>query len=348
MIQIENKIIDNNSPVFIVGEISANHNHDINRAYKLIDILAECGADAVKIQTYTPDTITLKSTKKYFMTDSNGLWKNRYLYDLYEEGQTPYQWHDKLQKYAKKQGLIFFSTPFDTTSVDFLETLNVPCYKISSFEINDIYLLNYIAEKNKPTFISLGVAEYKDIVEVVNIFKSKNNNNIVLLKCTSSYPAKIEDSNLVMIKDISDRFKVFTGLSDHTLGYSVAIGAACMGAKVIEKHITFDKNDGGVDSAFSMSPYEFKEMVKIIREIEKAQGVVDYNLSDKITNKLMDRRSLFSSKYIKKGEIITKDNIKSVRPAYGLNTKYYNLILGKKAKIDIDFAEPLSLDMFED
>lgn len=344
---IGGKNIGDGYPVFIIAEMSGNHGGDIKRAYSIIDAAVRAGADAVKLQTYTPDSITLKSDKPYFKTDDNGIWKGRYLYDLYLEAHTPEKWHRELKEYAEDKGLIFFSSPFDTDAVDFLESLNVPCYKIASFEINDIYLLEYVAETGKPVMISTGAALLEDIETAVKIFKNRGNNNIVLLKCTSSYPAEISDANISMICDMKNRFGTLAGLSDHTLGCSAAIGAACMGACVIEKHITLDKNDGYVDSSFSMTPEEFKSMVKTIREIEAAVGKVDYNLTEKAKLKLNDRRSLFSSKFIKKGELITKENIKSVRPACGLNTKYYKEILGKRAKHDIEFAVPLKYDMFE-
>ena len=332
---------DLSKKAFIVAELSGNHGGDIKKAYELIKAAAEAGVDAVKLQTYTPDTITLNSNKKYFQTDENGLWAGKTLYELYSEAYTPWEWHKELRDYAHSLGLEFFSTTFDITSVDFLEELNVPCYKISSFEINDLFLIEYTAKKQKPILLSLGLAEEQEIWEAVNTIRSTGNNQICLLKCTSSYPALISDANIVMIKDIKERFHVEAGISDHTLGCSAAVGAFCLGARVIEKHIVLDKNDNTVDAAFSMDPEEFHNMVTMIREIEAAYGVIDYTLSEGKKKKLMDRRSLFTSKKIKKGEYFTKDNIKSVRPGYGLSTKYYKDIIGKQAACDIDYAEPL-------
>lgn len=339
--------VDTSKKAFIIAELSGNHGGDINKALKLIKAAADASVDAVKLQTYTPDTITLNSNKHYFKTNSNGLWAGKTLYELYSEAYTPWSWHKELQDYAHSLGLEFFSTPFDVTSVDFLEELDIPCYKISSFEINDIYLIEYVAQKNKPILLSLGLAEEKEIWTAIDIIKSAGNDQICLLKCTSSYPASISDANISMIKDMKEKFNTEVGISDHTLGYSVAVGAFCLGARVIEKHIVLDKNDNTVDAAFSMSPDEFKVMIKTIREIEEAYGSIDYSLTSSQKNKLMDRRSLFVSKQIKKGEIFTEDNIKSVRPGYGISTKYYKEIIGKKATCDIDYAEPLKEYMID-
>ncbi len=333
--------VDTNKKAFIVAELSGNHGGDINKAYKLIKAAADASADAVKLQTYTPDTITLNSNKSYFHTNINGLWAGKTLYQLYSEAYTPWSWHKELKDYAESLGLEFFSTPFDITSADYLEELGIPCYKISSFEINDLYLIEHIAKKQKPILLSLGLAEEHEIWDAVNTIRYAGNNQICLLKCTSSYPASISDANIIMIKDIKERFQVEAGISDHTLGYSVAVGAFCLGARVIEKHVVLDKNDNTVDAGFSMTPDEFHSMVKMIREIELAYGCINYTLSLSQKNQLMDRRSLFTSKSIKKGEYFTEDNIKSVRPGYGISTKYYKEIIGKKAVCDIDYAEPL-------
>lgn len=343
MIKIGNKEI-NGKNTFIIAEMSGNHKHNIQYAYKIIESAAKSGADAIKLQTYTADTITLNSDNEYFQTDISNLWSGKNLYKLYSEAYTPWEWHKELKEYAESLGLVFFSSPFDITAVDFLEKLDVPCYKIASFEINDIHLLNYIAKIGKPVFISTGAATYDDITKAVNIFKH-NNCPIVLLKCTSSYPAPYEDMNLSMINKFKNDFGVLVGLSDHSLGSAVPIASIALGACVIEKHLTFDKNEESVDSAFSLDPTEFKEMVNNIRNIEKAIGNEEYKNPKESSLHL--RRSLFSSKDIKKGDIITKDNIKSVRPATGLSTEYYEKIIGMKATRDIKFATPLELDMFE-
>ncbi|MGA1824430.1 MAG: pseudaminic acid synthase [bacterium] len=330
--------------VFVIAELSANHNQDFARAKKTIKAIQETGADAVKLQTYTPDTITIDCANKYFKIDSGTVWDGRTLYDLYKEAYTPWEWQPELKEYAESLGLLCFSTPFDKTAVDFLETMNVPMYKIASFEITDISLIEYVASKNKPVLISTGIATLADIEEAVNTCKRKNNNDITLLKCTSSYPAPVEEANLLTIPHMKETFKVKVGLSDHTLGDTVALASVALGAQVIEKHIILDRSCGGPDSHFSMEPLEFKKMVEGIRNVEKALGRVTYDLSENVKKSRVFSRSLFVVKDIKKGDIFTEDNIRSIRPGHGLHPKYYNKILGKRALCDLRRGTPLKID----
>jgi len=346
MIKIADFIIDDTSSTFIIAELSGNHNGSIDRAKAIIKSAADAGADAIKIQSYTADSMTLDSNSDIFQTDSRSLWAGQSLYSLYKIAATPYEWHKELQTYAISLGLIFFSTPFDTGSVDMLEKLNIPCYKVSSFEINDIHLIRYIASKGKPIIISTGAATVDDIQEAVDTCRSVGNNDIILLKCTSAYPTPIDEVNLRLIPNMAKRFNCYVGLSDHTLGDCVAIASIVLGSKVVEKHLTLDDTDS-VDSVFSLRPDQFKQMVDNIRAVEKALGTSSYDLTDAQHNALSMRRSLFSSADIKKGEIISEKNIKSVRPAHGLNTRHYNELIGKKATTDIPFATPLTFDLVE-
>lgn len=345
-IKIADKVIGDSEKVFIIAEVSGNHNKSIDRAKAIIMAGKNAGADAVKLQTYTADSITLNSKKDFFRTKKNGLWANQTLYELYTKASTPYEWHKELKEYADSLGLILFSSPFDTHAVDFLDEMGMPCYKVASFEINDIMLIKYIAMKMKPIIISTGVATLDDINEAIETCKSVGNEDIILLKCTSEYPTPIDEVNLMMIPDMMKRFGTVVGLSDHTLGKAVAIASVAMGARVIEKHLTLDEEDT-VDSAFSLKPHEFKEMVDDVRLIERALGKVDYSLTASQKGSLAYRRSLFSSANIKKGEKFTENNIKSVRPHNGLSTKYYDEIIGKTATKDIDFATPLTEDMID-
>lgn len=329
----------------IIAEISANHGHSIDIAKKSIKLAKESGADAVKIQTYTPDTITLNCDNEYFQINNGTIWDGTTLYKLYQEAYTPWEWHKELFNYAKEIGIEIFSTPFDKTAVDLLEELETPIYKIASFEINDIPLIEYVASKGKPMIISTGVGTEEEIKEAVEACRKMGNEDITLLQCTSQYPAKAEDANLVMIKDLVERFNVKAGLSDHTMGSLVASTAVAMGAEVIEKHFIIDRSLGGPDSSFSMTPIEFREMVDNIRNVEKMFGKISYKITEKKKKSFKFKRSLFISKDINKGEIITEENIKSVRPADGISPKYYNCILGKKVKKDLKFGTPL---LFED
>lgn len=343
--KINNKRIDNNSPVFIVAELSANHLHNFDNAVKLIKEAAKAGADAIKLQTYTADTITIDCDNEYFQIKQGTLWDGRTLHDLYKEAYTPWEWQPKLKKIAEEEGLVCFSSPFDKTAVDFLEDMNVPAYKVASFEITDIPLIEYIASKGKPVILATGIATLSDIEEAVNACKRMGNNQIAILKCTSAYPAPLEDVNLRTIPNLSETFDVVVGLSDHTLGISVPIAAVALGAKIVEKHFTLCRADGGPDAAFSLEPDELKAMVKSIRETEKALGQVSYGLTEKMKKSREFSRSLFVVKDVKEGETFTKENIRSIRPGFGMETKYYKDILGKCAKSDIIKGTPMAWNL---
>lgn len=344
---IGNFKVNDKSPCFIIAELSANHGHDINIAKETIKAAKECGADAIKLQTYTADTITIDCDNKYFQINQGTLWDGTTLYKLYQEAYTPWEWQKELKEYAESLGLVCFSSPFDKSAVDFLEDLEVPAYKVASFEINDIPLIEYIASKGKPIIISTGIATLEDIELAVETCKKSGNNNIILLKCTSQYPAKLEDANLNTMVDLRERFGVTVGLSDHTMDIEVPITAVSLGAKVIEKHFILDRSIGGPDADFSLDKKEFKAMVDYVRKAEKAMGIVSYDLDEKKMKSREFSRSLFIVKDVKKGDIITKENVRSIRPGYGLHTKYYDEVLGKKFNDDLKKGTPLSFDMVE-
>tara|TARA_Y100000768_G_C23976907_1_gene683540 strand:- start:1065 stop:2090 length:1026 start_codon:yes stop_codon:yes gene_type:complete len=317
------------SSVFIIAELSANHNGSIQTAVETIRAAKRAGANAIKLQTYRPDTITLDSHQKDFLIDDNSIWRGQNLYDLYKKAYTPWEWHPKLFEVAKEEGLICFSSPFDLTAVDLLEELNNPIYKIASFEITDIPLIRYVASKGKPIIISTGIATDKDIKLALKACNDEGNKMVALLKCTSSYPAKIEEANLMMIKDFTRRYKVVSGLSDHTLGIVAPVVAVTQGAKIIEKHFILEKSIGGPDASFSLDEKEFRKMVEAVRESELAIGEIDYSLSEKQKSARNYSRSLYVSEDVKKGDIVTESNIKSVRPGYGMHPKHLPNILGK-------------------
>lgn len=346
--KIANFTIDQNSPVFIIAELSANHNGSIKTAIETVRAAKRAGADCIKLQTFTADTITLDSNKEDFKINQGTLWDGQYLYDLYKSTHLPWEWHKELMEVAKEEGLICFSSPFDSTSVEFLETLNVPAYKIASFEITDIPLIELVASKGKPVIISTGIAEEKDIELALDACKRMGNNNIALLKCTSSYPAPIDEANMCMVKDLANRFNVISGLSDHTLGATVPVVATVFGAKIIEKHFILDRSIGGADASFSMNESEFTEMVKAVREAESAIGFVDYSLTEKQKKGKDFCRSLYVVKDVKVGEILTKKNIRSIRPGFGMHPKFYNEVLGKKVKYSIEKGTPLDSKYFEE
>jgi pseudaminic acid synthase len=346
IITINNKKIGGENPTFIIAEMSANHLQDYDRAVEIIKKAKWAGVDAIKLQTYTPNTITLDCDNEYFQIKQGTIWDGTTLHKLYQEAYTPWEWQPKLKKIAEDIGLVCFSSPFDNTSVDFLEEMKVPAYKVASFEITDIPFIEYIASKGKPMIISTGIATLSDIEEAVNACKRMGNNQIALLKCTSSYPAPVEDANLRTIPNIAETFDVIAGLSDHTLGSEVAIAAVALGAKIIEKHFTLKRLDGGPDAKFSMEPYEFKQMVEDIRNVEKALGSVNYNLTEKQIKSREHSRSLFVVKDIKKGEVFTQENVKSIRPGFGLPTKYIKDVLGKKAKVDLKKGTPIKFGVF--
>jgi len=345
-IRIGSKIIGTKHPVFIVAELSGNHLQDYDLAVKTITAAKEAGADAVKLQTYTPDTITLNcDTNDFKLQDT--IWEGKTLYELYEEAYTPWEWQPKLKQHAEVQGLICFSSPFDASAVDFLEKMNVPAYKVASFEITDIPLIEYIASKKKPVVISTGIATAQDIENAVEACRKMGNDEIVLLKCTSAYPTPLSDVNLKTMTDIGERFQTQVGLSDHTLGFSVALAAVALGARFVEKHIILSREMGGPDAEFSMEPGEFSSMVKAIREVEEALGEVTYELTDKMKRSREFARSLYVSEDISKGDRLSEKNVRSVRPGFGLHPKHLKDIIGKTAKRSIKKGTALEWDMFE-
>lgn len=332
------------SKTFIVAELSANHGHKLDVALQSVRAAKEAGADAVKIQTYTADTITMNCDADDFKVKGT-LWDGRTLYDLYQEAYTPWEWHQAIFDEAKRSGLVCFSTPFDKTAVDFLEDLGNPIMKIASFEITDIPLIEYAAKKGKPMVISTGIAMPEDIELAVKTCKEAGNNDITLLKCTSSYPAPIEDANLMTMVDMKQRYGVKVGLSDHTMGYDVALAAVALGATLVEKHFILDRAIGGPDAAFSMEIGEFAAMVKSIRNVEKAIGKVTYPDDP---SKIKGRefcRSLYVAEVVKAGDVITENNVRCVRPGFGLHPKYLSDIVGKKATRNLKKGERFSLDM---
>ena len=335
------------SRTFIIAELSANHGNSIETAKKTIRAAKKAGADAIKLQTYTADTLTLNCDKEDFIIKGGTLWDDKVLYELYKEAYTPWEWHEALFAVAKEEGLICFSTPFDKSAVDFLETLGPPAYKVASFEITDYDLVRYIASKHKPIIISTGIATLQEIEDVIAICKEENNHDIILLQCTSSYPAPLEGANLLTIKDLSERFGVISGFSDHTLGITAPIAAVALGAKVIEKHFILDKAIGGADAGFSLDVEEFSQMVQAVRDTEKLLGKPSYNLDDKNIKGRVFSRSLYVAKDIKKGEVITLENIRSIRPGYGLHPKHLGEILGKCAKVDLSFGERVTREAIE-
>ncbi|MBN1057669.1 pseudaminic acid synthase [Clostridium botulinum] len=346
-IKIKNKVIGGNNPTFIIAEMSANHLQNFENAVKLIKAVKDAGADAIKLQTYTPDTITIDCDNEYFQINQNTIWDGTTLHKLYREAYTPWEWQPRLKKIAEEEGLICFSSPFDKTSVDFLEKMDVPAYKIASFEINDIPLIEYVASKGKPIIISTGIATISEIHEAINACKKVNNNQIILLKCTSAYPSPMKDMNLKTIPNISETFNVISGISDHTLGIEVPIASIALGAKVIEKHVTLLRGDGGPDAKFSLEPHELKNMVTSVRNIEKALGNVTYELTEKQMKSREHSRSLFIVKDIKKGEKFTTDNVKSIRPGFGLKPKYINDVIGKISNIDIEKGTPMEWEFIK-
>ena len=343
------KIIDflKKGKTFIVAELSANHNRSLEIAIQTIRAAAQAGADAIKLQTYTPETMTIDSKKNDFIIKNGSIWDGDNYFDLYKKAYTPWEWHEKLFKVAKDEGLICFSTPFDKTAVDFLENLSNPIYKIASFEITDIPLIDYIASKGKPIIISTGIAKKSDINLALETIRRKNSNDIVLLKCTSSYPAPLNEANLLTLTDYPKTFGVIPGLSDHTLGITAPVVATVLGARVIEKHFILDKSIGGPDSSFSLDFNEFSEMVKAVRSAELSIGSINYNLSEKQKLGKSFSRSLYIVEDVKKGDIISEKNVRSIRPGFGLHPKYLYEILGKRFKSDNSRGSRLTLKDIE-
>jgi N-acetylneuraminate synthase len=345
--EINGRRIGSQQPVYIVAEMSGNHNHNFDQAVKILHAAKDAGADAIKLQTYTPDTITLHCEKDYFYLGGDSLWKGSNLYDLYQEAHTPWEWQPKLKAIAEELGLDFFSTAFDASSVDFLEEMSVPVHKIASFELVDIPLIQKVAQTRKPLIISTGMASILEIEEAVQAAREAGANHIALLKCTSAYPAPPEEMNLLTISHLKDAFEVPVGLSDHTMGNAVAVAAVSLGACILEKHLTLSRDVPGPDSKFSMEPHEFKEMVKAVRIAQKALGQVHYGPAENEAEILIFRRSLFVVKDMKAGDRFTLENMRSIRPGHGLSPKYYKEILGKKASKDIERGTPLSWDLVE-
>jgi len=332
---------------FIIAELSANHGGELEIAKETVRAAKRAGANAIKLQTYTADTITLNVKSDLFKINQGTAWDGQYLYDLYKEASLPWEWHKELYDLAKEEGLICFSSPFDFTAVDFLEELKTPIYKVASFEITDIPLIEYIASKQKPIIISTGIATIEDIELAIATCKKMGNEDITILKCTSAYPAEPHDANLLTIPDIVKRFGVRSGLSDHTMGIEASVVAVALGAKVIEKHFILDKKIGGADAHFSLDEQEFTEMVNAVRLTESLMGKVDYEMTEKKKSSRTFSRSLFVSEDVKEGDVITKKNIKSVRPNTGLHPKYFNEVVGKTFTQAVIKGTPLSFDIIK-
>ena len=343
--KIKNTIVGDDAPVFIVAELSANHNKSIRVALDTVRAARDSGADAIKLQHYKPDTVTIDCDNEYFQITQGTPWDGTTLYKLYENAYMPWEWTEAIMKTADECGLVCFSSPFDTTAVDFLENLDVPAYKIASYEITDVPLLEYVAAKNKPVIISMGIADVNDITEALDACRRMNNYDIALLKCTSSYPAPLEEINLNTIPDIRERFGIIAGISDHTMGISIPIASVALGAKIVEKHFILDRSLGGPDSSFSAEPKEFLDMTKAIRDVEKALGTVTYELSEKGRKSREHSRSLFVIMDLEKGDTITGENVKSIRPGFGLHPKYLKTVLGKRVNRKISKGTPLTWEI---
>lgn len=344
--KIDNHEISNSSGVFIIAELSANHNQNLDIAIETIKAAKRAGADCIKLQTYTPDTLTLNCNKDDFKIKDT-IWSGKSYYQLYEEAFTPWEWHQKLFEVAKEEGLSCFSSPFDKSAVDFLENLSVPAYKIASFEITDIPLIRYVASKQKPVIISTGIATREDIELAIQTCHDENNFDIALLKCTSSYPAPIQEANLGLMQRFKEDFNVLIGLSDHTLSNTACIASTVLGGKIIEKHFILDRSIGGPDAEFSLDYKEFKDMVDTVRETEQCLGDGSYELTEKQKSGRVFSRSLYISKDVKKGDTLNANNIKSIRPGHSLHPKYYNEILGKPVKKNLELGDRIKLDDIE-
>jgi pseudaminic acid synthase len=334
--------------VVIVAELSANHGHDLDIALRSVRAAKNAGADAIKLQTYTPETMTLDCDSEYFRIKHGTIWDGTTLYRLYQEAYTPWEWHKRIKQEAEGVGLTFFSTPFDTTAVDFLDDLGVPIYKIASFEITDIPLIEYVAAKGKPIVISTGIATLSDIEEAVRACRRMHNSNITLLKCTSAYPAAPEDANLLTIPNLKETFRTSVGVSDHTPGLAVPVAAVALGAEMVEKHFILDRSLGGPDAAFSMEPEEFKAMSAAVRTAAAALGQVHYSLSEGTKEYRRFARSLFAVRDIPKGHLITGEDVRSIRPGYGLPPKYLPQVIGMKARIRIERGTPISWSLLDE
>jgi pseudaminic acid synthase len=334
-------------PTYIIAELSANHNQDFSQAVKIIHAAKDAGADAIKLQTYTPDTITMRSDREEFRIAGGTLWDGRTLHDLYDEAYTPWDWQPKLKRVANDLGLELFSSPFDPSAVDFLEKMDVSVYKVASFEIVDIPLIKKIARTGKPLIISTGMATLEEIDEAVQAARSAGGKEIALLKCTSAYPTSPDEMNLRTIPELGRRFDVPAGLSDHSMGIAAPIAAVALGACIIEKHLTFSRSQKGPDSAFSLEPNEFKSMVEAVRVAERSLGDIHFGPGAHETNSRVFRRSLFVVESLKRGEMFDENNVRSIRPAHGLHTRHFGEVVGKRAARDIEKGTPLSWDLVE-
>jgi N-acetylneuraminate synthase len=342
---LDGRTVGDNFPVYIVAEMSANHNQDYDRAVEIIRAAAEAGADAIKIQTYTPDTMTINSDKEYFQIGKGTIWKGKNLFDLYQEAYTPWDWQPKLKQEAEKVGIDFFSTPFDQSAVDFLEEMDVPVFKIASFENVDLALLRKVARTGKPIILSTGMATLAEIDEAVRTIRNNGGEKLILLKCTSAYPAPPEEMNLRTISHLAETFHVPAGLSDHTLGSAAAVAAVALGACLIEKHFTLSRDDQGPDSSFSMEPQEFRRMVDDIRLVEKALGKISYKVGEKEKNSRVFKRSLFVVQDIKAGEVFTSENIRAIRPDDGLHPRHIEDAIGRFSTQAVEKGTPLTWDL---
>tara|TARA_Y100001970_G_scaffold149329_1_gene183199 strand:+ start:5858 stop:6898 length:1041 start_codon:yes stop_codon:yes gene_type:complete len=346
MFEIKNRKLGTDYPPYVIAELSANHNGDIIRAKEIMRMSKDCGADAVKIQTYTADTMTIDSQKEDFQINS-GLWKGYNLHDLYKWAETPFEWHKDLFDYAKSIDITCFSTPFDETAVNLLEDLNTPAYKIASFEAIDLPLIKYVAETKKPMIISTGMADFNEISEAVDIARSSGCNDLALLHCVSSYPAPEDAYNLRTITDLKEKFDTLVGLSDHTLGINVALASIPLGSCIIEKHVTLSRKDKGPDSEFSLESTELQALCSGVKGVWKSLGKVNYELNEVEKSSIKFRRSIYAIENIKKGESITNSNIRRIRPGYGLPPKYYDELINKTAKVNIERGTPISWDLID-
>ena len=334
------------SAPLVIAEMSGNHNQSLERAFEIVDAAAQSGAHALKIQTYTAETMTIDiREREFFISDEKSLWKGESLFDLYKKAYTPWEWHEAIFDRAKKQKMLAFSTPFDRTAVDFLENLNVPCYKIASFENTDLPLIRYVAATGKPMIISTGMATFAELDETVDAARSAGCDDLVLLKCTSTYPSTPDDSNILTIPEMRSRYGCEIGISDHTMGIGVSVAAVALGATVIEKHFTLQRSDGGVDSAFSMEPQEMAQLVIETERAWQSMGKVQHGPTEKEKASLVFRRSLYVVADVKAGEKLTSVNVRAIRPGNGIAPKFYDEVIGKTAKRDIARGTPLSHDL---
>ncbi|HYH04340.1 MAG TPA: pseudaminic acid synthase [Bacillota bacterium] len=346
-ISIGKHAISTDSPPFIIAEMSGNHNHSLDRALAIVEAAAAAGVQAVKLQTYTADTMTLDIDKgEFFIDDPASLWQGTSLYKLYQEAYTPWEWHGPIFMRCQELGLIGFSTPFDATAVDFLESLNVPCYKVAAFENTDLPLIQKIAATGKPLFISTGMATIAELDETVRTAREAGCRDLVLLKCTSTYPASPENTNLRTLPHLQELFGCTVGISDHTMGVGVALASIALGGAVVEKHFTLSRADGGVDSVFSMEPDEMRELVLESQKVSHALGRISYGPTESEKPSLVHRRSLYITKDLKAGEPITQESMRAIRPGLGLPPKYFDVVLGKTVKRDTNKGTPVSWDLF--